>query len=286
MSLSLSLNVIAAHYPAGTKVAAISVRGRSKSLKTHHHPHAATVGASGSPSSPKLSADNKLIMAQFAAQQQAISGHEILQNIPSLHDSEWLRSSIPKMKEQLKQKEGIKEMLLEELTSFYRLKITFLSNATHFPRFKQFFENNKRSKKHRIVVRHELWIGDLLYEDTTFDSDITAKMGEMMRFDPHSFLQSKLKLSDMARESCLSLTVYLCKLKGHHPATTTADGGGDGVGSHSAVKDDAFEMMLPLAFARFPMIDERNLLRDGKYTLHLWPLPIYLAEVHCVGLFG
>ena len=128
--------------------------------------------------------------------------------------------------------------------------------------------------------------GDLLYEDTTFDSDITAKMGEMMRFDPHSFLQSKLKLSDMARESCLSLTVYLCKLKGHHPATTTADGGGDGVGSHSAVKDDAFEMMLPLAFARFPMIDERNLLRDGKYTLHLWPLPIYLAEVHCVGLFG
>ena len=273
-------------------------RARSKS---QYQPRTTSTASSKIPKSPKLSADNKVIMAQFAAQQRAVSGHEILQNIPSLQDSEWLRSSIPKMKEQLQQKEGIREMLLEELAQFYRLKISYLTNATHLPRYKQYFETNKKSKKYRIIVRHELWIGDLLYDDTTFDSDIGTKIDKTMRFVNGTFFQSKLKLSDMARESCLSLTVYLCKLKSthHHDAgSSVLDGHHHGDSHHGSVhhhhsmskgvktgkshkfgKDDLFEMMVPLAFARFPMIDERNLLRDGKYSLHLWPLPIYVAEV-------
>ena len=64
-------------------------------------------------------------------------------------------------------------------------------------------------------MRHELWIGDLRYDECTFDTEWDSKheMNDGMRFNV-SFESKRWRYCDLAQESCLSLTVYLCKLGG------------------------------------------------------------------------
>ena len=54
--------------------------------------------------------------------------------------------------------------------------------------------------------------------------------------------------------------MYLCKLK-------------EKIKNDS---DDPFEQEIPIAFVRFPIVDECNLLRSGKYSLNLWPIPVFI----------
>merc|ERR1719461_528001 len=56
----------------------------------------------------EATANNKRIMMQFATQMKSLSGKEILSNIPSLKDTNYLFSIIPKKSESVKHKDGIK----------------------------------------------------------------------------------------------------------------------------------------------------------------------------------
>eukprot|EP01084_Bolivina_argentea_P226415 382484_1 len=77
-----------------------------------------------------------------------------------------------------------------------------------------------------------------------------------MRFN-ELFYSSKYKYCDLSRESCISFTVYLCKLNDDKP-------------------DNKQE--IPIAFVRFPIISECNLLRTGKHSLNLWPIPLFIPK--------
>eukprot|EP01083_Nonionella_stella_P258673 883852_1 len=79
-----------------------------------------------------------------------------------------------------------------------------------------------------------------------------------MRFLNSNFFQSKIKWCELARESCISFTVFLYDKKFDENTNENVE--------------------IPIAFVRMPIIDVRNLLRDGKYALNLWPIPIYIAQ--------
>ena len=226
----------------------------------------------------------KEVIDEFTTKMKILSGKEILSNIPSIHDTKRLYSIIPKTVDVIKKNQTIKEMLFHEFKQFYRVKMSFLTNVTHLPRYKHYFQNNKMSKKLCIVVRHELWIGDLKYDTTTFETDYRIKTSDGMRFSKGSdgFFQSKQKWCDLARESCISFTVFLCKLK---PGIKDDDIQQNGVHDEDNNKKNGknknksiYDEEIPIAFARLPIIDVRSLLRDGKYALNLWPIPIYIAE--------
>ena len=239
---------------------------------------------------------NMEIMETFASKMKILSGKEILANIPSMKDTKYLYSMIPPKAQQIKKGDGIKEILLHEFAQFYRVKMSFMTNVTHLPRYKHYLQTQKvKEKKLCLIVRHELWIGDLKYATTTFDTDYKTKISDGMRFLNSQFYASRKKFCDLARESCISFTVFLCKLKpniskdqdgvnssydndNNHAMNGHGNNQNDDNNKKKKKPESIYEEMIPIAFARFPLIDVRNLLRDGKYALNLWPVPIYIAE--------
>eukprot|EP01083_Nonionella_stella_P198464 728622_1 len=227
----------------------------------------------GGTHNPNKTVENIEIMNQFAVSMKTLSGAEILNHLPSLRDTEWLQSSIPRVADQIRHKREIREMLLYEFRQFYRIKMSFMTNVTQLPRYKHYLSTKKmaankqsdltpmkqkqmmreQNKKLRVFVRHELWIGDLKYDLCTFDTSCASKISDGMRFENASkYFQSKsVKWCDLARESCISFTVYL-----------RDDGAND----------------IAIAFVRFPIISHCNVLRCGKYALNLWPIPVYITE--------
>lgn len=102
------------------------------------------------------------------------------------------------------------------------------------PLFQHHIKGNSKSlnRKWAVLVRHELWIGNLLHEHSTFDTDfVQFDITNGMRFN-QEFRLDKIQYCDLARETCISFTVFLCKLKG----------GGN--------KDESseFEQMISIAF--------------------------------------
>eukprot|EP01083_Nonionella_stella_P153989 495527_1 len=184
------------------------------------------------------------------AKENMMEMNPIFSNIPSTKDTVHLLDTVVDHEKN--------ELFFHTLDELYTIKILFLVNVTQFPLYKHHVKNTKNTnKKWAIVIRHELWIGDLEYEECSFHTDYKHKISDGMRFkDSALFKSKKRKYCDLARESCISFTVYLCKLSGNDK--------------------DPFEQEIPIAFVRFPLISEYNVMRKGKYSLNLWPIPLFV----------
>jgi len=247
---------------------------------------------------------NEQIIGKWKERMEVLQGREIVANLPSMADTKMLYQKIRSKAEQTQQGKQIEEMLFYEFTPHYRVKMSFLTNVTQLPRYRHFMMANQRINPRRlaVIVRHELWIGDLQYDGTTFETDYRTRVSDAMRLNSSFSQASRQKFCDLARESCISFTVFLCKLKSAKPDDESAAlsaGGGSGGGDHESKSSSTaasasvhhklttttenilndrglYEEEIPIAFARFPLIDVRHVLRDGKYAINLWPVPVFV----------
>ncbi len=88
-------------------------------------------------------------------------------NEPSLRDSAWLRNYI-------KQKNNCGDyscILLQDHEQQYRFRISGLTNVTKLPKFIYM-----RDKIKRVIVRHQLWMGPLSYNECIYNTDDFLKV--------------------------------------------------------------------------------------------------------------
>eukprot|EP00485_Elphidium_margaritaceum_P017531 CAMPEP_0202732442 /NCGR_PEP_ID=MMETSP1385-20130828/187659_1 /ASSEMBLY_ACC=CAM_ASM_000861 /TAXON_ID=933848 /ORGANISM="Elphidium margaritaceum" /LENGTH=1525 /DNA_ID=CAMNT_0049398755 /DNA_START=6 /DNA_END=4583 /DNA_ORIENTATION=+ len=153
---------------------------------------------------------------------------------------------LPSMKDTqhlLRLKEG-DFIFLHHFDALYNIKIIALTKVTDLPLYRHHVKNN--AKKWCVTVRHQLWIGRQEFDDCFFETDKSHSVSDGMRFNA-SFMSSTQQMCRLPREACMSFTVYLV----------------------SAEKE------IPIAFVRLPIVDECNILRCGKHSLNLWPIPVF-----------
>ena len=174
---------------------------------------------------------------------------------PSLKDSSWLRKQIPSISSAMDR--APRSMLLDEFNHPYKMRVNGLSNVMYLPRF-------IKGKTLAVVVRCELWMGSLKYNNAAFDTpNIRTITNEMVFTDWFQCLQ--LKFCDLPREATISFTVV-----------------GMSRNEDKNAKADNRVVETPLAYCRFPLIDHRHCLRNGQYRLNLWPIPKFKKTKHGV----
>ncbi len=81
--------------------------------------------------------DNTNIMNQFASQSKTLNGKEILEYAIIKTCNTFIFNHTKSMNH-FKNKEPIEEMLFYVLQQVYRIKISFMTNAAHLPRYKHY----------------------------------------------------------------------------------------------------------------------------------------------------
>ena len=125
----------------------------------------------------------------------------------------------------------------------------------YLPRF-------EKGKTLAVVVRCELWMGTLAWENAKFDTPSIRRVSNGMRFSDW-FENIGLKYSHLPREATISFTVV-----------------GMSPNEDKSSKNKVIET--PLAYCRFPIVDHRHCLRNGQYRLNLWPIPLFKKTKHGV----